>query len=46
MIRKKEGDKNDVEINEKKLTDLLNIEKKRFNSLNDLIFKNKKNGSR
>ena len=29
----------------KKLTDLLNIERKRFNGLNDLIFKDKENGS-
>ena len=45
-MRKKEGDKDNVKISEKKWTDLLDIERKRFNDLNDLIFKDNKNGSK
>ena len=43
---KKEGDKDDLEISEKKWTYLLSVEKNRLNDRNDLIFKDDKNGSK
>ena len=44
-MRKKEGDKDDVEISEKSGLICL-ILRERLNGLNDLIFKDNKNGSK